>query len=244
LWPESIGINEAFTFNHVVAVMIGEVYVVALASAIKLTFDWGEEKRKNNELLQLQTKTELDFLKSQIQPHFFFNTLNNLYSLTILKSDNAPEVVIKLSDMMQYVLYEVNDPFIDILKEINYIQSYIELEELRFGDRVKSDLRLQGDFSEIRVPPLIYLPFVENCFKHGSNNDETIKIIIVFESKKDRINFTISNSLKNIEKNQTKHGIGLKNVKRRLDLIYGKNYIFSTKIENRKYIVNLELPKI
>ncbi|MFD1315874.1 sensor histidine kinase [Namhaeicola litoreus] len=244
LWPEADGIHQAYTFNHVVAVIIGEVYVVALASAIKLTYDWGEEKRKNNELLQLQTKTELDFLKSQIQPHFFFNTLNNLYALTIMKSDNAPEVVVKLSDMMQYVLYEVNNPFVDILKEINYIQAYIELEELRFGDKVKTDISLIGDFSGIQVPPLILLTFVENCFKHGARNSDKLKISITFESKKDTIYFNVANTIDGTPKKKTNHGIGLENVKRRLDLIYGKKYNLSTKIENHKYIVNLELSVI
>lgn len=242
LWPEAEGIQEAFTLNHVIAVVIGEIYVVALASAIKLTIDWAEEKRRNNELIQLQTKTELDFLKSQIQPHFFFNTLNNLYSLTMLKSDNAPEVVIKLSDMMQYVLYEVKEPFIDILKEINYIQSYIELEQLRFGERVTADIKLKGDLSEIQVPPLIYLPFVENCFKHGSKNSEKIKIKLRFETKKDLVYFSVSNSIEEETAKKVAHGIGLENVKRRLELIYGKNYRLSAKIEDQKYTVNLELP--
>ena len=114
---------------------IGELYVVAMATAVKLTIDWIAERRKNDSLKQLQLETELKYLKSQIQPHFFFNTLNNLYYLTIEKSDKAPDVVLKLSEIMQYVLYDVKEKQIALLNEINYIQSYLELERLRHGGK-------------------------------------------------------------------------------------------------------------
>ena len=242
IWPEAQGIQKPYTLNHFVAVAIGEVYVVALVSAIKLTVDWVAEKKKNAQLVELQNQTELKFLKSQIQPHFFFNTLNSLYALTLTKSDLAPEVVVKLSDMMQYVIYEIKDQKVDLIKEINHIQNYIELEQLRHGNRIKTDLKIEGDLSGIEVPPLILLTFVENCFKHSAPNSKKINIKINFVRKENFIWLTLSNP---VDENETQipiTGIGLKNVRRRLDLVYGNRYELTTKNENEKFIVSLKLP--
>lgn len=180
IWPEAQGSQRAFTFNHVLAVVLGEIYVISLVTAIKLAVDWIVEKRKNDQLQKQQLRAELNFLKSQIQPHFFFNTLNNLYALSVKNSNKTPEVILKLSEIMQYVLYEVKEPKISLIKEVNYIHSYIELEKLRYGNSVKSDLTLKGNLDGIIVPPLIFLPFIENCFKHGAKNNDTIVIKINF----------------------------------------------------------------
>ena len=242
IWPEAQGIQKPYTLNHFVAVAIGEVYVVALVSAIKLTVDWVAEKKKNAQLVELQNQTELKFLKSQIQPHFFFNTLNSLYALTLTKSDLAPEVVVKLSDMMQYVIYEIKDQKVDLIKEINHIQNYIELEQLRHGNRIKTDLKIEGDLSGIEVPPLILLTFVENCFKHSAPNSKKINIKINFVRKENFIWLTLSNPVDENEIQIPITGIGLKNVRRRLDLVYGNRYELTTKKENEKFIVSLKLP--
>lgn len=242
IWPEAEGIQKPYTFNHFVAVAIGEVYVVALVSAIKLTVDWVAEKKKNAQLVELQNQTELKFLKSQIQPHFFFNTLNSLYALTLTKSDLAPEVVVKLSDMMQYVIYEIKDQKVDLIKEINHIQNYIELEQLRHGNRIKTDLEIEGDLSGIEIPPLILLTFVENCFKHSAPNSKKINIKINFVRNEDFIWFTLSNPVKDNENQIPITGIGLQNIRRRLDLVYGNQYELTTKKENEKFIVSLKLP--
>jgi LytS/YehU family sensor histidine kinase len=241
IWPEADGAQNAFTFNHIVAVTLGELYVIALVSAIKLTHDWIREKRKNDELQKIQLRTELDFLKSQIQPHFFFNTLNNLYALVIEKSPNAPDVVLKLSEIMQYVLYEVKESKISLLKEINYIYSYLELEKLRYGN-IKANLEITGDIDSIEIPPLLFLPFIENCFKHGAKNNDTIKVDIRFEIKHNFLFFTVENSFQNLNKNSKKHGIGIENVKRRLQLLYKDNYTLDTTAQDTKFKVFLKFP--
>ncbi|MBV1888455.1 MAG: histidine kinase, partial [Urechidicola sp.] len=128
VWPESDTPQEAYSFNHIVVVFLIGIYEVALVATIKLTADWIYERKRVERLLEVQARTELNFLKSQIQPHFFFNTLNNLYALTLEKSDIAPSVVLKLSDIMQYVLYDASEPKIRLFDEINYIQNYIDLE--------------------------------------------------------------------------------------------------------------------
>ena len=144
IWPEAEDSGKFLELNHVIAVVLGELYVVGFVTAIKLVIDWAIEKRKNEKLAKLQLSTELKYLRTQIQPHFFFNTLNNLYALTLKKSENAPRLVLKLSEMMQYVLYEVNNSKADLLLEINHINNYIDIEQLRFKDRIECEMDITG----------------------------------------------------------------------------------------------------
>lgn len=242
IWPEAEGIQKAFTFNHIVAVVLGEIYVIALVSAIKLTLDWVAEKRKNDQLKKAQLRSELSFLKSQIQPHFFFNTLNNLYALAIEKSDRTPDMVLKLSEIMHYVLYDAKGSSILLSKEINYIHSYLELEKLRYGDTIHSRLNIKGNIDDVEVPPLLFLPFIENCFKHGGNNNSNIVVDINFKKTKDKLLFNVENNFNVENKVLTKHGIGIENVKRRLKLLYNNKFKLKTNIFDDKYSVKLTLP--
>ncbi|WP_226913000.1 sensor histidine kinase [Flavicella marina] len=242
IWPEAEGSQDAFQFNHILAVTLGEIYVVAFVAAIKLTVEWIYQKQKAENLKKLQLRTELDFLKSQIQPHFFFNTLNNLYALTLEKSDIAPSVVLRLSDIMQYVLYEVKEPQIALSTEIKYIQNYIDLEEMRHGNNLKIKIKIQGDISGVMLPPLLFLPFIENCFKHGIRGNNKLKIKIGFkiiENKK--LIFTTENNFLETE-TETKHGIGNRNVKRRLELLFQNSFELKSKIKNGNYKVKMILP--
>jgi len=243
IWPEAIGAQKAYSFNHIVAVTIGEIYVVALVTALKLTSDWIYERKKNESLKQLQLKTELKYLKSQIQPHFFFNTLNNLYYLTIEKSEKAPDVVLKLSEIMQYVLYDVKEPEIGLLSEINYIQSYLELERLRHGDKITSEIEIKGNIDDISIPPLLLLPFIENCFKHGSKNNDAVSLDIHFENIKNKqLLFSAKNNFNVSNINTEKQGIGIENVRRRLELLYKNKYSLETKIIDNTFNVLLKIP--
>ena len=242
IWPEAEGVKNSFQFNHILAVTLGEVYVVAFAAAIKLTVEWIYQKQKAENLKKLQLRTELNFLKSQIQPHFFFNTLNNLYALTLEKSDIAPSVVLKLSDIMQYVLYDVKEPLIALTTEIKYIQNYLDLEEMRHGNSIKIKVAIQGDISDIMLPPLLFLPFIENCFKHGMKGNDQLKVKIGFkivENKK--LIFTTENNFRQ-STTTTKHGIGNPNVKRRLELLYQESFQLKSKITKDIYKVKMSIP--
>lgn len=242
IWPEAEGYQQAFTFNHIVAVILGELYVISLATAIKLTVDWTNQKDRLETLKKEHLKTELNFLKAQIQPHFFFNTLNNLYALTLEKSSVAPDVVLKLSDIMQYVIYDVKDSKVNLTKEINYIKNYIDLERLRYNENAKLNLNIIGDVSEIKIPSLIFLSFIENCFKHnGKINNFYIKII--FENLNNTsLLFTVENNYVDSNKNEKKPGIGNKNIKRRLDLLYQNKYYLDISNKQNIYKVKLEIP--
>jgi len=242
IWPEAQGNQEPFTIIHMVELVIGAIYVIALVSAIKLTYDWVNEKKRNDDLQRMQLETELNFLKSQIQPHFFFNTLNNLYALVIKQSPKAPNVVMKLSEIMQYVLYEVKEPKISLMKSINYLYSYLELEKLRYGERVISDISIEGNIDDIEIPPLLFLPFLENCFKHGTNHQTDINVSIAFVVKDNFLYFTIENNFAKSDDTGAKHGIGIENTKRRLQLLYGSSYSLKTRSKGNIYTVNLKLP--
>jgi len=243
IWPEAETTQQAFTFNHIIAVILGEVYVVAFASAIKLTFDWIYEIKRSKELEKVQLRTELNFLKSQIQPHFFFNTLNNLYALTLEKSEVAPSVVLKLSDIMQYVLYDAKEPLISLFNEINYIQVYLDLERLRYGDKIESTTNIIGDIEDIHVPPLLFLPFIENCFKHGIKENEQIQLTINFENVKNKwLIFKVENTYNKLSELNSKHGIGIKNVERRLQLLFKDNFDLKVTSTQNTYSMRLKIP--
>lgn len=244
VWPESDTPQKAYSFNHILVVFLYGIYDVALVTTIKLTADWVFEKKRSERLLEVQLRTELNFLKSQIQPHFFFNTLNNLYALSIEKSEKAPEMILKLSEIMEYVLYDAKEPKISLLKEINYIHNYLELEELRFGNSVKYKLDIVGNIDDVFVPPLLFLPFIENCFKHGTKENDSMKVEINFEKIKEQLIFSVKNNFNGQSEiiDKGKHGIGILNVKRRLKLLYNENYKLKTDIFEQEFNVNLKIP--
>ncbi|AMC12245.1 histidine kinase [Lutibacter profundi] len=243
VWPESDSLQSAYSFNHIVVVFLTGIYDVALVTTIKLTADWIYERKRVEDLQKVQLRTELDFLKAQIQPHFFFNTLNNLYALTLEKSEAAPSVVLKLSDIMQYVLYDAKEPLISLFKEINYIQSYLDLERLRYGDNVISRTDVVGNIEGTKVPPLIFLPFVENCFKHGAKNNDNLEVNISFENVLDKwLIFKVENTFNQLNDSDLKHGIGNQNVNRRLELLFPNNFDFKTTIEENNYCIQLKIP--
>lgn len=249
IWPEANGIRQPLTLYHFMAVAIGEIYVIAFVSAIKISIDWINEKRINDRLSKIQLQTELNFLKSQIQPHFYFNTLNSLYALTLEKSDLAPNLVLKLSDIMQYILYDVRTSGIRLLDEIKYIQHYIDLERFRFKEKVQADTHISGDIEDIIVPPLLFLPFIENCFKHGRNEDNQIVINIIFKIlPNNRLQFQVSNKVRAKlpdtanKPEDEKGGIGIENVKRRLNLLYNDQYELLISKKNTKFKVRLTIP--
>ncbi len=249
LFKESPFEETLFGVNYLAASFIGELYVVGIVTAIKITIDWINFKNKTSELAKVNLETELAYLKSQIQPHFFFNTLNNLYSLTLDKSDRAPETVLKLSELMSYVIYEAREKTVPLTKEINHIQNYIDLEKLRYGERLNLTLDVSGDISGVELPPILFLPFIENCFKHGTKTRANeIPIYIGIEVVDNTLKFSCKNKIGEEDTNGKKSmdsnhfGIGLKNTERRLKLRYKDNYhlnVFRTKEEHN---VELEIP--
>jgi len=243
IWPEANREYHPFDINHILAVCIGELYVLAMASSVYLTLTWLRERERNRSLRENQFKIKLKYLENQIQPHFFFNTLNNLYALSLESSDKVPDVIIKLSNLMEYVLYDVKGTkLVPLIKEIDYIQNYIEIEKLRF-ENVEVTINLESNIEDIKVPPLIFISLVENAFKHGGLNNQNLKIKINCKiTDNTLLHFEILNNFVISQKNDSKGGIGLVNTKKRLKLIYKNNFSLKHKTKLNYYIIRLQIP--
>ncbi len=227
--------------------VVGMYIVAALAVMIKLIKHIYRKEKEQQELAQRTLEAELKFLKSQIHPHFLFNTLNNLYALTLKNSKKAPEVVLRLSELLDYMLYECNENRIAIAKEINLINNYISLEKLRYGDRLDVDFHCNVEQPEREIAPMMVLPFVENCFKHGvSQKTEHNWVLINLSIKGNLMTLKVENSKPDgakhrILKKEHHDGIGLTNVRRRLDLLYKDAYELQLFNETDTFLVVLKL---
>ncbi len=227
-------------------IFLSSLFIGLGSTGFKIINDWAFHQREKQELQKRSLESELNFLKSQINPHFLFNTLNNLYALTLKKSDRAPEIVLKLSEMMRYMLYECNEKRVPLRKEINYLKNYLDLEKIRQGTNVEVQLTLNGVVENQKIAPLIFIPFLENCFKHGLKNEIGKGYVhIDVDSKIDSIDFKIVNSkspsLPKPANAKKSGGIGLLNVRKRLDLHYGEEYKMDIKDYPNEYIVELSI---
>ncbi|MCD4772324.1 MAG: histidine kinase [Bacteroidales bacterium] len=231
-------INYIFSFFNIYA-------IVGIFASIKLLKYWFKNQQTTRLLEKEKLEAELKFLKSQIHPHFLFNTLNNLYALTLDKSDLAPEVVIKLSDLLDYMLYECNTPKVSLDKEIKLINDYLSLEKIRYRKELIINFDISGKTSGKQIAPMLLLPFIENSFKHGlskKKNNPWINITLV--TKNEALHFNVKNNKaisKIMKKEEYTEGIGLKNVRRRLDLLYEGAYKLELMDNDDSFEINLEI---
>ncbi|MEL6535132.1 MAG: histidine kinase [Bacteroidota bacterium] len=248
VWPESGREENLFDFNYILAVFIGELYVVGVTGSIKLTIDWVRNRERTSQLEKMNLETELAYLKSQVQPHFFFNTLNNLYSLTLVKSDKAPETVMKLSELMSYVIYQGQESEIHLSAVVNHIHNYLDLEKLRYGDKLEIDFSIEGELGGVRVAPLLLIPFVENAIKHGGKDEQgKIPLKLSLCVKEHQLRFQTQNFKAPAVNGHTmeadrKGGIGLANARRRLKLLYADRYSLDIQDEAPYFTVDLTVP--
>ncbi len=233
--------------QHMEAYFLGNFLIGGISSMGKIMTDWLTENRKRQEVENETMQSELRFLKSQINPHFLFNTLNSLYALTLKKSDKAPDIVIKLSEMMRYMLYECNEPKVPLRKEINYLQNYLDLERLRQREGIDISLDVEGRVQDQQIAPLLLIPFLENSFKHGIN--AAIKGGFVHATLKVEhrfIRFHLENTKGNVlprspDTARPSGGIGLVNVRRRLELLYPEHHYLDIIETPTTYAVRLDL---
>ena len=246
---------------------LGIYPVVALAAFIKLAKVWLRRERQSETLEREKLQAELNYLKAQIRPHFLLNTLNNLYALTLRKSDRAQDVILKLSDMLGYLLYEGSAAEVPLENEIAAIQTYLELEKLRCGERLDATLEVEGDTGGRQIPPMLLLPFVENAFKHGiSRLPDGGWICIKIKVCEADFRFMVQNSVENqaapdappsvlhsapsskassprgTTLRDGRAGIGLSNMRRRLELLYGDRYRLEITPGVSTFTVELILP--
>lgn len=218
--------------------------IPATAVAVYLFKRWYRIQQYTLTLEKEKLSAELKFLKSQIHPHFLFNTLNNLYALTLKKSDKAPEVVIQLSHLLEYTLYSGRETHVELQEELKQLRDYIELEKLRYGKRLRVNLDISSQVDGLHIAPLMLLPFVENSFKHGASSDMDAPFIDIFVDVQDAVlDFRVRNSYKQ-EKDKSadyKAGIGLTNVKRRLELLYPAKHMLEINSTSEVFEVMLHL---
>jgi sensor histidine kinase YesM len=191
------------------------------AMLIRFSIDWFEAQKYKNELIKQQQASEISLLRSQINPHFLFNTLNNIYSLVYNKSEEAPEAVMKLSSLMRYMLYEANTELVPVQKELEYLNSFIELQQLRLNRKGFVDIQVNGSMDNKSIAPMLLIPFVENAFKHGDKTPfPGIKIKLNLLT--DQLVFEVENFVKPAPAsiNDESGGFGLENIRKRLTLLY------------------------
>jgi len=217
-----------------------------MALLIKFMIDWFNTQKQKSELLARTKTSELALLRTQINPHFLFNTLNNLYSLVYKKSDEAPSMVMKLSDIMRYMLYDSNSDKVLLEKEIEYLESFIELNALRMKEERFVTFDIEGDIQSKMIPPMLLVPFVENAFKHGRKNFKLPGITITLLVTGNRLEFDIRNYIPTgSPMNKDKQGrIGLDNVKKRLDMIYPGSYSLEIDQKSEEYHVHLIIERL
>lgn len=219
----------------------GTLLFIAYAGFIQMTENWIVDQRLKSELMRQNQASELALLKSQVSPHFLFNTLNNIYSLVYQKSEKAPSVVMKLSEIMRYMLYEASTGKVGLDREIEYLKSYIEIQSIRLKQTNFVNFRMDGTPKGKKISPMLFIPFVENAFKHCDKKVKSPGIEVKLTMLDDRVEFMVRNK-KPKERQPVEvpeGGIGLSNVKRRLELLYTSTHRLDIQITETVYSINL-----
>lgn len=237
--------------RNYVFVLILVYLVVLLVSFVNLLNHNFETESKNKELqnkileTQLQIKDqELQYLKKQIHPHFLFNTLNTIYGFALKRSVDTPDIILKLSNLLDYILYQVNKPAVSLHEEILHLKEYIALERIRFQDTLKVSFESSDSYEDKLIPPMLLIPFVENSFKHGNLIDGFLQIDIKIKLQGDDLYFEIKNTVKQEDESENQPGIGLENIEKRLNLLYPDNYKLDVNIKGNWYTVKLHIINI
>jgi two-component system, LytTR family, sensor histidine kinase AlgZ len=232
-----------YTSTFVIQTIVITLFITIFISLLKFVSEWFQLESMKREIQNEKLTAELNFLKAQINPHFLFNTLNNLYYLAYSKSENTTEVIAKLSQVMRYMIYDSNYERVLLQKEIEYMRNYIDLERIRLNDQIPINFTVEGSTDDVMVAPLILMTFLENAFKHGVTTTAKAWVNISIRVAGNELNYVVENS--KIEKamidNGGKSGIGLANVKRRLDLVYPGQYSIQVDDDEARYYIELKI---
>ena len=232
--------HEIGFWTYFISAIFTNILFLFLSAVLKFTSDWFLNERIQRELENQRLSAELAFLKSQINPHFLFNSLNSIYSLAYQRSETTPEAILKLSEIMRYMLYECNDNRVDLAKEIQYLHNYIDLQKIRFGEKAYINFKVEGNIDTQQIVPLILIAFIENGFKHGVANNPLTPIYMSIEVSGPHLQFYMQNK-KHTNNRDASGGIGLNNVRRRLNLLYPGKYNLEIQDETTTYTVELSL---
>lgn len=222
------------------------IFVTMVPLSIMLVRRYARISTQQTELKRMNADLELNFLKSQMNPHFLFNSLNNIYALALQQSEKTPGLILQLSDLMRYMLYECNAAQVALDKELNFLRDYIGLEKVRHGEKVKIEFNIKGETSQKQIAPLLLLPFVENAFKHGVNaqlGPAWVSVDFNAEDPEGGCTFVVRNNkpVKTEKTSSRAGGIGLENARKRLDLLYPNKYLLHVDNHNEVYQVELKI---
>lgn len=222
--------------------MLSYLPPLLFAIAIKTTKRWAQTESESKEAKNFKLQSELQHLHYQLQPHFFFNALNNIYSMVDVSPDQAKKSIHGLSKLMRYMLYETNMELVPLAKEIDFMTKYIELMKLRLTDKTTVDYHFPAEDTQIQIAPLLFISLIENAFKHGVSASMTSQINIGMTLKKHTILFHIVNdNFPKQTEDKSGSGIGFENLEKRLKLLYPNKFVFKKEIINDKFSVTLEL---
>ncbi|SHJ37306.1 sensor histidine kinase [Pseudozobellia thermophila] len=222
--------------------MISYAAPVLFSIAIKTTKQWMRTEAERKEAINFKLQTELQHLRYQLQPHFFFNSLNNIYSLVDISPEKAKSTIHSLSKLMRYLLYETKSETVPLSKEMEFMRKYIDLMRLRLTDKTRVEVDFPTEGQHVQVVPLLFISLIENAFKHGVSAQEEGVISIKMTVENGIVSFSIKN--KNFPKTETDRsgsGIGLQNLEKRLQLLYPGRHSFEKKVENGMYSVHLKI---
>ena len=227
-------------------IILGVYFVIFIVITFGMFIHNYKQSIKNEDLknkflqTQLQLKEqELKFLKMQIHPHFLFNSLNTIYGFALKKEEKAPEMILKLSNLLDYILYQVEKPAVLLQDEIDHLKDYVSLEKMRFHDTLEVSVFEEGNTDNVQIAPMLLIPFVENSFKHGTIVNGKLNVIVSIIIEDGFLLFKISNSILQDATNGT--GIGLENIKKRLEMLYPNGYQLEIEQENKMFIVKLKV---
>jgi LytS/YehU family sensor histidine kinase len=230
-----------FISFKVTMIAINSFLIVAIGTIIRMYMEWSGNEITKKEIEAQKSSSELHFLKNQISPHFLFNSLNSIYSLTTKKSNDAPQAIITLSELLRYMLYQTNQEFVLLSKELDYIQNYLKLQRLRIANNEHVTLNIHGNIKTQKIRPLLLISFIENAFKYGTDFKGLTKIKIEIYINNDELQFTCVNLIGSRKSDKSSSGIGLQNTKDRLSLLYQEKHWLTIKEIDNEFVVNLTL---
>ncbi|WP_162054773.1 sensor histidine kinase [Pontibacter pamirensis] len=234
------GMTMLFSYERLLQYVLGGLVTTFISSALKVTGNYIRNERRNKELETQKLMAELAYLKSQVNPHFLFNTLNNIYSLAYKQHPETPDAIMKLSLLMRYMLYESNDTLVSLEKEVEHIRNFIDLQKLRLREQTGIKFNIEGDLKGKQIAPMLLMTLVENAFKHGLVSKNEIGIIMNLVVKNNSLLFSTINNTSTHKKREF-GGIGLENLKRRLNLLYHNQHQLSFEEKEGTFYATLKI---
>jgi len=218
------------------------ILIIGFDTGLVLSVKWAQSEQNRIRMEKESVENQLAFLRNQVSPHFFMNTLNNIHSLIDFDTTEAKDSVIRLSRLMRHLLYDSEADQIPLQKELEFVQNYVDLMKLRFSNKVNIQLEIPGHIPDKTIPPLLFTSFLENAFKHGIHIQGASFVSIAFAFVDEQLVFAMKNSNPHLQKEEEQTGIGIENSRKRLDLLYGNQYSLEINDGKEEFLLTLTLP--